>query len=73
MRKIFTVFIATICYANTCFALSIELSDVIKEAREAEKIKLSQNQIQNTSMKEIKNNKDKNQILEEEQKLKKSM
>ncbi len=56
MRKIFTVFVATICYANTCFALSLELSDVIKEAREIERAKLSQNQTQETPIQSIKNN-----------------
>ena len=55
MRKFFTVFIATICYANTCFALSLELSDVIKEAREIERAKLSQNQTQEKSIQPIKN------------------
>ena len=55
MRKIFTVFVATICYANTCFALSLELSEVIKEAREIERAKLSQNQTQETPIQSIKN------------------
>ena len=53
MRKIFTVLVISIFVANTCFALSLELSDVIKEAREAEKIKLSQNQTQEKSIKQV--------------------
>ena len=56
MGKIFTVLVISIFVANTCFALSLELSDVIKEAREAEKIKLSQNQTQETPIQSIKNN-----------------
>lgn len=42
MGKIFTVLVISVCAASTCFALGLELSDVIKEAREIEQAKLSQ-------------------------------
>ena len=55
MRKFFTVLVIVLCSSNTSFALSLELSDVIKEAREAEKIKLTQQQTQENSIQPIGN------------------
>ena len=56
MGKFFTILIISVCSASSCFALGLELSDVIKEAREIEKAKLSQNQTQETPIQSIKNN-----------------
>lgn len=55
MGKIFTVLVISVCAASTCSALGLELSDVIKEAREIEKTKLSQNQTEEKSIKPVKN------------------
>ena len=55
MRKFFTVLVIVLCSTNTSYALSLELSDVIKEAREAEKIKLTQQQTQENSIQPIGN------------------
>lgn len=53
MGKIFTVLVISVCAASTCFALGLELSDVIKEAREVEKSKLSQKQTEEKSIKPV--------------------
>ena len=53
MGKIFTVLVISVCAASTCFALGLELSDVIKEAREIERAKLSQNQTEEKSIKPV--------------------
>lgn len=42
MKNYFVAFVLLIFFANACFAVGIELSDIIKEAREAEKLKVSQ-------------------------------
>lgn len=55
MGKIFTVLVISIFVANTCFALSLELSDVIKEAREIERIKSLQNSEKVQSLQPVKN------------------
>ena len=55
MGKIFAVFVIGILTANTCLALGLELSDVIKEAREMQKSKLAENQITESSIRPVKN------------------
>ena len=55
MGKIFAIVVIGILTANTCFALGLELSDVIKEARELKKAKLAEKQITESSIQPVKN------------------
>lgn len=55
MRIFFTILIISICSTSSCFALGLELSDIIKEAREIEKAKLSENKIKDNSIQPVKN------------------
>lgn len=55
MSKLFTIFIISIFCANTCFAVELELSTVIKEARKIQKEKLATNQKNEKAMQPVKN------------------
>ena len=57
MGKLFAILVISVFTANTCFALGLELSDVIKEAREIQKLKITGNQTKENSIQPVKNEK----------------
>ncbi|MBQ8887210.1 MAG: hypothetical protein IJY61_05860 [Candidatus Gastranaerophilales bacterium] len=71
MGKIFAIVVIGILTANTCFALGLELSDVIKEARELQKSKLAENQTKENAIQPVKNEVQNNSKVAAEEEIKK--
>ncbi len=57
MNKIIICIIIVISAVNTCFAAELELSDVIKDARKTEILKVSQSEKEEQSVQPVKNEK----------------
>lgn len=56
MGKLFACLVMFIFAANTCFAAGLELSDIIKTAREAERTKISEAKSCEKAIQPVKNN-----------------